>query len=82
MAEPSAGASDLLGRWLAQLSAIRQRSPKTVEAYRHDVAGYLGFLALHRGGPMGLKSLGEVTLAELRSWMAAERACGAIWAWP
>jgi integrase/recombinase XerC len=76
MAQPSAGASDLLERWLAQLSAIRQRSAKTVEAYRHDVSGYLGFLALHRGGPMGLTALGEVTLAELRSWMAAERARG------
>lgn len=76
MAEPSAGAADLLERWLTDLSAIRQRSAKTVEAYRHDVAGYLGFLGLHRGGPMGLAALGGVTLAELRSWMAAERARG------
>jgi integrase/recombinase XerC len=76
MAQPSAGAADLMERWLAQLTAIRQRSPKTVEAYRRDVAGYLGFLAQHRGGPMGLKALGEVTLAELRAWMAAERARG------
>jgi len=76
MVQPSAGATDLLERWLTNLSAIRQRSAKTVEAYRHDVSGYLGFLALHRGGPMGLSALGEVTLAELRSWMAAERARG------
>jgi integrase/recombinase XerC len=76
MAQPSAGASDLLERWLVQLSAIRQRSPRTVEAYRHDVAGYLGFLGLHRGGPMGLAALAGVTLAELRAWMAVERARG------
>jgi len=76
MVQLSAGASDLLERWLAQLSAIRQRSPKTVEAYRHDVAAYLEFLARHRGGPMGMAALGEVTLAELRAWMAAERARG------
>jgi integrase/recombinase XerC len=73
---PSAAASDLLMRWLAQLSAVRQRSPKTVEAYRRDVAGYLGFLAGHQGGPMGRSALGKVTLAELRSWMAAERGRG------
>jgi integrase/recombinase XerC len=74
--QPSAGASDLLIRWLAQLSAVRQRSPKTVEAYGRDVAGYLGFLAGHQGGPMGREALGAVTLAELRAWMAAERGRG------
>ncbi len=73
---PSAGAAELLGRWLAQLSAVRQRSPKTVEAYGRDVAGYLGFLAGHRGGPMGLRALGGVTISELRAWMAAERGRG------
>jgi integrase/recombinase XerC len=72
----SAGATALLERWLSQLSAIRQRSPKTIEAYQRDVAGYLGFLTGHRGGPMGLAALGEVTLAELRAWMAAERGRG------
>jgi len=76
MVELSAGATDLLERWLAQLTAVRQRSPKTVEAYRRDVAGYLGFLAMHRGGPVGRTALGEVTLAELRAWMAAERGRG------
>lgn len=76
MAQPSAGATELMERWLAQLTAIRQRSERTAEAYRRDVAGYLGFLARHRGGPMGLTALGEVTLAELRAWMAAERARG------
>lgn len=72
----SAGAADLLRRWLAQLSAVRQRSPKTVEAYGRDIAGYLGFLAGHRGGPIGPGALGDVTLSELRAWMAAERGRG------
>lgn len=76
MTEPSAGAEVLLTRWLAQLSAVGRRSPKTVEAYRRDVARYLGFMARHRGGPMGRAALGEITLAELRAWMAAERARG------
>lgn len=76
MAQASAGAEDLLGRWLAQLSAVGRRSPKTVEAYRHDVARYLAFMGAHHGGPMGRAALGEVTLAELRAWMAAERARG------
>jgi integrase/recombinase XerC len=72
----SAGSTDLLERWLAQLSAVRQRSPKTIEAYRRDVAGYMGFIARHQGGPAGLHGLGAVTLTELRAWMAAERGRG------
>ncbi|MDH3665635.1 MAG: tyrosine recombinase XerC [Paracoccaceae bacterium] len=72
----SGAAADLLDRWLAQLSAVRQRSAKTVEAYRRDVAGYLGFLALHTGSPMGRQALGQVSLGDLRAWMAAERARG------
>lgn len=76
MAEASAGAAELLARWLGQLSAVGRRSPRTVEAYRHDVARYLGFMAGHRGEPMGRAALGEVTLSELRAWMAAERARG------
>jgi integrase/recombinase XerC len=76
MAEPSAGAAELMVRWLAQLSAVARRSPKTVEAYRRDVAGFLGFMGQHRGGPMGRAALGEVSLAELRAWMAAERGRG------
>ncbi|WP_108783787.1 tyrosine recombinase XerC [Pontivivens insulae] len=60
-------------RWLDQLGAVRGRSPKTVEAYRHDVAGYLGFLNGHRGGPVGKAGLGEVTTSEMRSWIASLR---------
>lgn len=76
MAELSAGAAELMARWIAQLSAVARRSPKTVEAYRRDVAGFLGFMGRHRGGPMGRAALGEVSLAELRAWMAAERGRG------
>ena len=76
MAEATAGGAELVARWLAQLTAVGRRSPKTVEAYRRDVAHYLGFMAEHRGGPMGRAALGNVTLAELRAWMAAERVRG------
>ena len=39
------------------MSAVRGASPRTITAYRRDVAGYLGFLALHEGGPMGAEAL-------------------------
>ena len=73
MAEPSAGAADLLERWLAHIGAVRGRSAKTVAAYRRDVAAYLGFMAGHTGGPMGIAALGAVGITELRAWMAARR---------
>jgi integrase/recombinase XerC len=74
--DPSAGAADLLERWLAHLGAVRGRSAKTLNAYRADVASYLGFMALHTGGPMGQAALGAVGITELRAWMAARRRAG------
>ncbi|MBP7242354.1 tyrosine recombinase XerC [Amaricoccus sp.] len=73
MTEASAAATDLLARWLAQLSAVRGASPRTITAYRRDVSGYLGFLARHWGGPCGAPRLAEVGPTDMRAWMAEER---------
>lgn len=64
---------DALDAWLSTLVAVRGLSPRTVTAYRRDLAGYLGFLGLHWGGPAGRAALGRVTTADLRAWMAHER---------
>lgn len=76
MSEPGAGAEALLARWLAQLAAVRGASPRTIEAYRRDVAGFLDFLAGHWGGPVGRARLGEASAADMRGWMARERGRG------
>ena len=73
---PSEGAARLIEDWLAQLGAVRGLSPRTLEAYRRDVAGYLGFLAGHWDGPAGAAALGRVATADLRAWMAHERRRG------
>jgi len=76
MSEISAGAVELLERWIVHLSSVRGRSPKTVEAYQRDVAGYLGFMGRHVGGPMGVAALGRIGITEIRAWMAARRGDG------
>ncbi|MCR8725121.1 tyrosine recombinase XerC [Frigidibacter sp. ROC022] len=65
-----------LDRWLEQLSAMGGRAPRTIEAYRRDVLGYLAFLTGHFGAPSGLGPVLKVGTADLRAWMAHERARG------
>jgi integrase/recombinase XerC len=65
-----------LERWLAHLGAERRMSPKTLEAYRRDVAQFLAFLAEHLGGPPSLKRLAKLAPADVRAFLAARRADG------
>lgn len=71
---PALGAA--LADWLSQLRALEGAAANTVEAYRRDVAGYLSFLARHRGGAEGLARVAATTHSDLRAWMAEERARG------
>lgn len=69
-------ARDALATWGQQLSAIHGAARNTVTAYQRDVTGYLHFLAIHRGGSEGLAGLACLPQADLRAWMAHERARG------
>jgi integrase/recombinase XerC len=63
-------------RWLAHLGAERRMSPKTLEAYRRDVAQFLAFLQEHRGAAPSLTQLAALAPADVRAFMAARRAVG------
>ncbi|MHA1128120.1 MAG: tyrosine recombinase XerC [Alphaproteobacteria bacterium] len=63
----------LLEEWLTRMSALHGSSPKTIEAYRRDVSGFLGFLGNHLGAPAGKSALAAVTISDMRAWMAFER---------
>lgn len=72
----TSGAHDLMQNWLIHVSAIRGQSEKTVAAYQRDVSGYLGFLSHHTGGILGKTGLSQVTITDMRAWMAYERKRG------
>ena len=66
-----------IGRWLAYLGTEKRMSPKTLDAYRRDVAQFLGFLTGHLGKPPTLKALAKLAPADVRAFLAARRAEGA-----
>lgn len=65
-----------LAGWLSGLRGLADASPHTLTAYARDVAGFLDFLAHHRGGAEGVAGLGTVTQSDLRAWMAQLRGRG------
>ncbi|MFA7433969.1 MAG: tyrosine recombinase XerC [Gemmobacter sp.] len=67
---------DALQDWLSHISALDGAAVLTSAAYGRDVARYLGFLVRHRGGELAPADLAALPLADLRAWMAAERARG------
>lgn len=62
--------------FLDQLAQERRASPKTVLAYGHDLAGFLGFLTGHLGSEPDLAALGRLSAADIRAWLAREAATG------
>ena len=67
---------DALSDWLAAKRALDSASENTIVAYGSDVGGFLAFLSRHRGTETGLAPLRNLTIRDMRSWMAAERAGG------
>ena len=60
--------------WLSHLSALKDASDHTIEAYRRDVFTFLKFLTAHRGEETGLNAVLNASQTDLRSFMAARSA--------
>lgn len=73
---PPAALAARIEDWLRQLAAVGGASGHTVTAYRSDLQRFLGFLVRHRGEGVALATLMAADRADLRAWMAAERARG------
>lgn len=65
------------GDWLASLARERRLSGLTVEAYERDTRQFLQFLTGHCGAPPGLSDVAALRSADLRSFLAHRRNCGA-----
>ena len=59
--------------WFVYLMTERQLAAHTVEAYRRDLAQFLGFLAGHFGAQPDLKLLFSLSARDVRAFLAARR---------
>ena len=67
---------ELTHAWLASLAHERRMSGHTLRAYGDDVRRFLGFLVLHRGGPVTLAALRALRPADIRAFLTQRRAEG------
>lgn len=72
----SPAAADALQAWLAHQSAIKGASENTVKAYQGDVVDFLSFITEHKGAPQGLGALSDLSVTDMRAWMAHTRGTG------
>lgn len=72
----SAAATDAVTRFLAHKAALEAASENTVAAYQRDLVEFMSFLTLHKGEPQGLAPLMQVSVQDMRSWMANARRTG------
>ncbi len=72
----SPAASKALDAFLARHAALAGASQNTLTAYRGDITDFLGFMTTHKGGQQGLSPLTQLTVSDMRSWMASLRSDG------
>ena len=63
--------AEAIAEWLSWLADERRASPHSVAAYGRDLAGFLAFIAEHRGGVPGREDLAVLTPADFRAFLAA-----------
>ncbi|MDY0881715.1 tyrosine recombinase XerC [Dongia soli] len=72
-------ASDLkeaIAIWLGWLGDERRAADLTVEAYRRDLADFLGFITGHLGAQPDLAQIAGLGRADFRAWMASRSSRG------
>jgi len=72
----SPAARDALQHWLDGQKALAGAADNTIAAYQADVAEFLSFMTVHHAQPQGLGALEQITISDMRAWMAQSRAGG------
>ncbi len=65
--------NEVLASFLDHLRGERRLADNTVQAYEHDLAMFLGFLAVHLERKLVLADLRTVSITDFRSYMASRR---------
>jgi len=68
--------TEVLNDWLDHQRGLAGAAENTLKAYQTDVLGFLGFMTRHHGESLGLAPIARITVRDMRSWMAHERARG------
>ncbi|MEM7519784.1 MAG: tyrosine recombinase XerC [Pseudomonadota bacterium] len=53
--------------------SLQGAAQNTVTAYQSDVVDFLTFMTAHKGAPQGLGALAEISVTDMRAWMARTR---------
>ncbi len=69
--------ADMVARWRRHLSGERRLAARTVEAYSRDVDQLLRFLTVHLGRPPDLGDLADLSITDLRAFLASRHNQGA-----
>jgi integrase/recombinase XerC len=62
-----------LESWLGYLANERRASPRTLESYRAGVSAFLVFIERHRAETPTLQTMGDLSAADLRAYLAHRR---------
>ncbi|MEM8979705.1 MAG: tyrosine recombinase XerC [Pseudomonadota bacterium] len=76
MSVASAAATSALSQFLDHQRALHDASPNTLTAYQTDILSFLSFMTLHKGQTQGLGALAQLSVSDMRAWMAHERGRG------
>ncbi len=72
----SPAAADALEGWLTHQRALKGSAENTLKAYHGDVVDFLAFITGHKGAPQGLGALSDMSVTDMRAWMAHTRSTG------
>lgn len=66
-------AEEAVQKFLEWMATEKRASPLTIDAYRADLARFLGFMTEHLGGLPDMGGLAGISLRDFRAWLAQEQ---------